>query len=155
MALLYKPIRLFWSNYKLFVLEISVEKRWSVAENLPKQNWNILLIRDFVNLIRQIINIRFRTQVKIWDFYCNHFKTRIAFNFILYMFSLVQFEYCAFCKILYMQKSIFPDILFVLKKISILYDRLCLMVGLRYYSEIYQNFRIFEKFLGHRVRHQK
>ena len=28
-------------------------------------------------------------------------------------------------------------------------------VELKYYSEIYQNFRIFEKFLGHRVRHQK
>ena len=27
------------------------------------------------------------------------------------------------------------------------------MVGLKLYSEIYQNFRILEKFLGHRVRH--
>ena len=26
-----------------------------------------------------------------------------------------------------------------------------LMVGLKLYSEIYQNFRILEKFLGHRV----
>ena len=28
-------------------------------------------------------------------------------------------------------------------------------VGLKLYSEIYQNFRILEKVLGHRVRHQK
>ena len=27
------------------------------------------------------------------------------------------------------------------------------LVGLKLYSEIYQNFRIFEKVLGHRVRH--
>ena len=39
--------------------------------------------------------------------------------------------------------------------IAFLLVMLFLMVGLKYYSEIYQNFWIFAKLLGHRVKYQK
>ena len=39
-----------------------------------------VLILEFVTSNREILNIRFRTEVKNWDFYFNHCKTRIALN---------------------------------------------------------------------------
>ena len=111
--------------------------------------------------LRESLEMKIFWKWKIWvKFEIFNDVFQLQWNFLsVRTFSASFFSISKFSKLKLSNFSIFPTAFsnYSRCKLFIWFDKLLDpdLVGLRLYSEIYQNFRILEKFLIHRVRHQK